>query len=104
MINNTAWGFKALGWVATLSVLAPHLRGAESSSCLSIVRIFSPKKSALIGVEDLGHAVANDRFAQRLDAEISAEAVRQAPREHAPRRPLDDRDQIPEARVPSGCR
>ena len=50
--------------------------------------------AALVGVEDLGLAVAIKGFFQRLDAEIGIHADRHAPGEYSPARPVHDRCQI----------
>jgi hypothetical protein len=53
--------------------------------------------AALVGIEDLGAAVPEERFFQGLNAELSAERVRQPPRQHGTAHPVHDHDQVKEA-------
>ena len=46
--------------------------------------------TALVGVHDLGRAVLRDRLLQRLDRRVGGQAVRQPPRQHPARGPIDD--------------
>ena len=53
--------------------------------------------SALVGVEDLGAAVQQERFLERLDTELGAERVRQPPRQHRAAHPVHDHHQVEKA-------
>ena len=69
-------------YLLTLEPLDPRRRGELRS---------------LIRVEDLRRAVSLQRLVERFDAKARVERVRQPPREHHARIPIDDRDQIDEA-------
>lgn len=53
--------------------------------------------AALVGIEDLGPAVAGDRLLQRLDAEVGFHRDRYPPGQDLPAEPVDDRHEINEA-------
>jgi hypothetical protein len=53
--------------------------------------------AALVGVEDLGPAVAGKCFLQRLDAKIGTEGVRQPPQQHRAAHPIHDDHQVQKA-------
>ena len=44
--------------------------------------IVAGELAALVGIEDLGAAVASERFLECIDTKISAERVGQSPRQH----------------------
>ena len=48
----------------------------------------------LIGIEDAGLAEPGEHLAQRLNAEPCRQRVRQAPGQHPPGCPVDNRDQV----------
>ena len=52
---------------------------------------------ALVGIEDLGLAVPEERFFQSLNAELCAERVRQPPRQHGTAHPVHDHHEVEEA-------
>lgn len=51
----------------------------------------------LVGIEELGLAVARDRLLDLFDAKIGVHGVRQAPGQHAPAEPVHHREQVDEA-------
>src|SRR4051812_24404350 len=53
--------------------------------------------AALVGIEDLRPAVADQSFLQGIDAEVGVQRVRNSPSQHRPRVPVHDRHQVDEA-------
>ena len=60
--------------------------------------------AALVGIEDLGAAVASESFLECIDTKISAERVGQSPRQHRSAHPVHDDHQVEEAIGHRGCR
>jgi hypothetical protein len=56
----------------------------------SLVKWLPPlsRGQALVGIENLGPAVPDERFLERLDTEIGAERIRQPPRRHDAAHPV----------------
>ena len=52
--------------------------------------IVAGELTALVGIEDLGTAVARERFLECLDTKIGAKRVRQSPRQHRAADPVHD--------------
>jgi hypothetical protein len=60
-------------------------------------KVVAGELAALVGIEDLGPAVPQERFFEGLDAEFRAERVRQPPRQHGAAHPVHDDHQVEEA-------
>ena len=58
----------------------------------------------LIRIEDLWAAILRDRLPYRVEAEIRGQRIGEPPRQHPTTRPVQDSEQIDEARVSSECR
>src|SRR5690349_6131413 len=82
-------------------VVPPAALAVHADADVSILEYLSKlsagELAALVGVEDLGCAVAGKGFVQGVEAEIRAHADRHAPGEYPPARPIHDRRQIDEA-------
>jgi hypothetical protein len=62
-----------------------------------IGEVVAGELATLVGIENLGAAVVDERFLERLDTELGTERVRKSPRQHRAAHPVHDDHQVEEA-------